>query len=115
MSREIKKPQQIREKDLKDYAGDVEIDVSFREEEEDAVSVSRDAAAEAVAVQAIQAAAEPGVRLISFHAWFQKVSAKNPRVKISYKEAIDAHCKAVGLESQATEEAYDAALKHFGL
>lgn len=118
MSREIKKPNQIRESDLKDYAGDVMIDVSERKEEEESkvkVSVPEVAAAEVVAVQAAQAVSDSDVKTLSFNAWFQKVSAKNPRIKLSYKEAIQAHCLAVGLELKSTEEAYDAALKHFGL
>lgn len=117
MARDIKKPAQVREKDLKEYAGDVVIDVTPRDEEAPAAEkpVPADVAAEKVAVVAAQAAAEPKARFMSFAAWFQKASAKNPRVKLSYKEAIEAHCKAVGLEAQATEEAFDAALKHFGL
>lgn len=119
MAREIKKPKVISEKDLKDYAGDVIIDVSEREDEPAAEvampkELAHDAAAEKVAVQAAVSATS-GVRLISFNAWFQKAMAKNPRVKLSYKEAIEAHCKAVGLEAQSTEEAFDAALSHFGL
>jgi hypothetical protein len=119
MAREIKKPAKIREQDLKDYAGDIVIEVSpakeVKVEKSTKSTVVHDAAAEQVAVQAAKAASNPGFRLISFNAWFQKASAKNPRVKLSYKEAIEAHCKAVGLELQATEEAYDAALLHFGL
>lgn len=119
MAREIKKPAQVLEKDLKEYDGDIVIDVSPRDPyapkaaKEDVIA--NDAAGELVSVAAAQAAAEPGVRLISFSAWFQKTSAKNAKVKLSYKEAIEAHCRAVGLPDQAPEEAFDAALSHFGL
>jgi len=122
MAREIKKPASIRESDTKEFAGDVVIDVSYREpevkEEQDEApqSVVINAAAERVAVAAAQAAATlPGVKMLSFNAWFQKVCARNPRVKLSYKEAIQAHCKAVGLDNESTEEAFDAALVNFGL
>jgi hypothetical protein len=117
MAREIKKPAKVREADLKDYAGDVVIDVTPGKEKPKAAqkSVPQDAVAEQIQVAEAQAAAQPDVRLVSFNAWFQKATAKNPRVKLSYKEAIEAHCKAVGLPSQATEEAFDAALSHFGL
>jgi len=116
MAREIKKPNVIKEKDLKDHVGDVVIEVSEGPAKEVPMpkSIAHDAAAEKVAVQAIASAAA-GVRLISFNAWFQKAAAKNQKVKLSYKEAIEAHCKAVGLDSQSTEEAFDAALSHFGL
>lgn len=119
MAREIKKPARIAEKDLKEYAGDIVIDVTPKDQrkpeapKEDAIA--KDAAGEQVAVAAAQAAAQPGVRLMTFNAWFQKVTAKNPRVKLSYREAVEAHCKAVGLPDQATEDAFDAALSHFGL
>jgi hypothetical protein len=116
MAREIKKPTKIIENELKEYAGDVVIDVTHvapKAKLEEAAPPS--VVAEAIAVQAAQAASDSNARFISFNAWFQKVSAKNPRIKLSYREAIEAHCKAVGLDVQATEEAYDAALKHFGL
>jgi len=115
MSREIKKPAKVRESDLKDYAGDVVIDVTAKlpEAEPLPVELPAEAAAEEAAVQAVYTA--PGAKVLSFAAWFQKALAKNPRIKLSYKEAIEAHCKAVGLSDQATEEAFDAALKHFGL
>lgn len=119
MAREIKKPTKIREADLKEYAGDIVIDVTPRDpkkpEEKKQDPIAADAAGEQVAVAAAQAATQPGVKLLTFNAWFQKVSAKNSRVKLSYREAVEAHCKAVGLPDQATEDAFDAALSHFGL
>ncbi len=122
MAREIKKPAFVREKDLKEYDGDVIIDVTPRSEKKEVEEksapvdvIAADAAGEQVAVAAAQAAAAPGVRLLTFNAWFQKVTAKNPKVKLSYKEAIEAHCRAVGLPDQAPADAFDAALSHFGL
>ena len=116
MAREIKKPKSVREKDLKDYAGDIVIDVTpGKAAEKPAKTVPQDAVAEQIQVAEAQATARDGVRLVSFNAWFQKVSTKNQRIKLSYREAIEAHCKAVGLAGQATEEAFNAALSHFGL
>lgn len=119
MAREIKKPERILESDLKEYAGDIVIDVTPKDElkkvEAPKETVVLDALAEQVAIVASQSSAVPGVKILSFSAWFQKVSAKNPRVKLSYREAVEAHCKAVGVGLQATEETFDAALSHFGL
>jgi hypothetical protein len=114
MAREIKKPAKIKERDLKEYAGDIVIDVTPGKKESQPV-VAASAKVEQIQVDEAQAAAQPGARLISFAAWFQKTIAKNPRLKMSYHEAVKAHCKAVGLGDQATEEAFDAALAHFGL
>jgi len=119
MAREIKKPERILESDLKEYAGDIVIDVTPKDELKEEAPVKEtivlDALAEKIAIVVSQSSAIPGVKILSFNAWFQKVSAKNPRVKLSYREAIEAHCKAVGVGLQATEETFDAALSHFGL
>lgn len=113
MARELKKPNIIMEKDLKEYDGPIEIDVSPRVEKKE-VAKTIELQVEVPVYAAIPQSA-PVIKLISFGAWFQKKSANNPKLKLSYKEAIEAHCKAIGIGPQATEEEYDAALSHFGL
>lgn len=115
MAREIKKPLSVNETDVKDYAGDIEIDVTPHDEDAAPQQSHVQVLVEQVEVAVAQAASAPSSQTLTFNAWFQKALARNPRVKLSYKEAIEAHCKAVGLESQATDEAYSAALSHFGL
>jgi hypothetical protein len=116
MARELKKPNVILEKDLKEYAGPIEIDVTVRKEEKKAEPKEEPKEEEVIipVAAAIPQAPSP-VKLISFGAWFQKRSANNPKLKLSYKEAIEAHCKSIGIGPQATEGEYDAALSHFGL
>jgi len=113
MAREIKKPQSILEADTKEYDGPIEIDVTPKVEE----------VVEAVVEEAVVLVIPPGAavpqasnsKLISFSTWFQKKSVNNPKLKLSYKEAIEAHCKCVGVQAQATEEEYNAVLAHFGI
>jgi len=110
MAKDLKKPTFIRELDIKEYAGDIVIT-----EEVSPVQAEKEAAIEKIEVAVAQASANPEMKMLSFNAWFQKANTKNPRVKMSYREAIEAHCKAVGLTGSSTEEAFDAALVHFGL
>lgn len=108
MTREYKKPKIIMESDLKDYAGPIVIEVSNKREE-----TKTEKKEELLAIPAQVQVAQ--VNTISFNAWFQKRSSKNPKLKLSYRESIEAHFKAIGLGSNATAEEYDAALSHFGL
>ena len=112
MAREIKKPTVILETDIKEYDGPIEIDVTPREE-----VVIEEVVEEKVLVIPPGAAVPQASnsKLVSFNTWFQKKSAKNPKLKLSYKEAIEAHCKCIGVQTQATEEEYNAVLAHFGI
>ena len=112
MSREIKKPEMIMEKDLKDDAGPIMIDVSPKGAEE---VVAQKKLEPLIPPNAAIPQVAPVSKLITFSTWFQKRSGHNPKLKLSYKEAIEAHCKAIGILSHATEEEFDAALAHFGL
>lgn len=117
MARDIRKPARIKETDVKDFAGEVVIYVRETEDEAKPVpTLQQESQTEVAAVHAVYVPVEvPAVKLISFNAWFQKAIKKNPRVKLSYKEAIEAHCKAVGIDGPGTEEGFEAALQHFGL
>jgi hypothetical protein len=117
MARELKKPSVIMEKDLKEYAGPIEIDVSPKQAQEKPIQEEVEENAEVIipAGAAIPQQSVPVVKLMTFGAWFQKRGTNNPKMKLSYKEAIEAHCKSIGIGPQATEEEYDAALSHFGL
>ncbi len=124
MAREIKKPTSISEADLKDFDGEVVIDISPKEEAASPEAIAPEvaptevepaAAAEVISVAAVKATTPLATPTLTFNAWFQKAIARNPKIKLSYKEAVEAHCKAIGLKSQATEEAFNAALSHFGL
>ena len=108
MARELKKPNVIMENELKEYAGPIVIEVSEKKEE---VKIEKKEELLAIPTQAISTP----VITISFNAWFQKKCSKNPKLKLSYRESIEAHFKAIGLGNNATAEEYDAALVHFGL
>ena len=116
MARDIKKPEVILESDLKEYAGPVEIDVTPREKVEEP---AKEEVVEAPKIEIPAGAAVPkpatATNIISYGAWFQKRSACNPKLKLSYKGAIEAHCKAMGVKLSATEEEFDSVLSHFGL
>jgi hypothetical protein len=110
MAREIKRPAVIKESELKEQAPAVET----------APTVEAPVPAEQAKIKAVEeaiavASAPQGPALISFGTWFQKLASKNPKIKTQYKEAILAHCKAVGIAEHATEGEFNAALKHFGL
>lgn len=125
MARNIKKPKVIREKDLKEDAGPVEIDLDAALKQKEDLQALEALKAEQkyqAVVKAMENAAASAAsssankpRVISFNTWFQKASSKNPKIKLSYKEAIESHCKAIGINQQATEEEFEAALVHFGL
>jgi len=113
MAREIRKPKVVLEADIKEYDGPIEIDVTPREEE-----VVEEEVEEKVELVIPPGAAIPQAsnsKLVSFNTWFQKKSSNNPKLKLSYKEAIEAHCKCIGVQAQATEEEYNAVLAHFGI
>lgn len=117
MARELKKPQMIKEGDLKEYAGDIVIDVTPRKEPQKKIipltriPVNMEAA---YAAAAKPNAATPNGQM-AFNVWFQKILSSNPKVKLSYKESLEAHCKAMGIGMKATETQYNTVLKHFGL
>lgn len=115
MARELKKPSVIMEKDLKEYAGPVEIDVSPKKSDPKPAQEAEEAREVVIPANAAVPQQQPAVKLMTFGAWFQKRGASNPKMKLSYKEAIEAHCRSIGIGPQATEEEYDAALSHFGL
>jgi hypothetical protein len=112
MAREIKKPTKVNESQLKEYAGDVIIEIPAANTEVKIKDVPAKVADEAASIPVTTV---NELKTLTFNAWFQKACAKNPRIKLSYREAIEAHCKAVGLLGPTSEEAYDAALQHFGL
>lgn len=116
MAREIKKPTMIKETDVKEFAGEIVIDVTPRKT--DPKPVLPLGAQRPVTLDTSRAAQPniaPDPNLMSFNVWFQKLSASNPKVKLSYKEALEAHCRSMGVAAMCTEEAFNAALKHFGL
>ena len=114
MARDIKKPEVILESDIKEYAGPIIIDVTPRDEP--VVDIEAEKKFEAIIPpNAAVPQVAPVTNLVTFSAWFQKRSANNPKLKLSYREAIEAHCKCVGINTYATEEEYDAALAHFGI
>lgn len=116
MARDIKKPEVVLEQDLKEYAGPIVIDVTPKKVPAENKDIEAERRFEAIIPPgaAIPQAA-PAVKLVTFSAWFQKRSANNPKLKLSYREAIEAHCKCIGVGSCATEEEFDAALSHFGV
>lgn len=117
MARELKKPKVVKEGDLKEYAGDVIIDVTPRKDPPKRISplVKAPFDLEAASANAAKPNTAPASNLMAFNVWFQKLMNAKPRMKLSYKEAIEAHCKAMGFGSKATEEQYNKALEHFGL
>lgn len=116
MARELTKPKMIKEGDLKEYAGDIIIDVTPRKDPPRPIAplVKEVDVAAALATAAKPNTAPPSNQ-VAFNVWFQKVMNAKPKLKLSYKEAIEAHCKAMGFGSKATEEQYNTALAHFGL
>lgn len=123
MARHIKKPKVIKEQELKEDAGPIEIELSEKEPVDlQALHALKAEQKYQAVVKAIQEAAAPSSqqdssrpRTVSFNAWFQKVCTKNQKIKLSYKEAIESHCRSIGISQSATEEEFDAALAHFGL
>lgn len=123
MARHIKKPKVIKEQDLKEDAGPIEIELSEKEPiDAEALRAAKAEQKYQAVVKAMEQAAASSVRqdaskprTVSFNAWFQKASTKNPKIKLSYKEAIESHCRSIGISQQASEEEFDAALAHFGL
>lgn len=117
MARDIKKPDVIFESDLKEYAGPIIIDVTPKEEPiEYAVDIEAERKFEAIIPpNAAVPQVAPATKLVTFSTWFQKRSANNPKLKLSYREAIEAHCRCIGINTHASEEEYDAALAHFGI
>jgi hypothetical protein len=111
MAREIKRPAVIKESELKEQVAPAEVSLPVAETPVPPEQVKIKAVEEAIAA----ASAPQGPALISFGTWFQKLASKNPKIKTQYKEAILAHCKAVGIAEHATEGEFNAALKHFGL
>jgi len=116
VARDIKKPEVVFESDLKEYDGPIVIDVTPKEEPVEAVYIEAERKFEAIIPpNAAVPQAAPVTKLVTFAVWFQKRSANNPKLKLSYREAIEAHCKCIGINTHATEEEYDAALAHFGI
>lgn len=117
MARELKKPNVIKESDLKEYAGPIEIDVTPKAviQVDEVVEEPKEEPKAKISSAAAIPNQPPAVPTISFGAWFQKRSARNPKLKISYREAIEAHFKSIGIKSPATEAEYNVALSHFGL
>lgn len=121
MARYIKKPKAIKEQDLKENAGPVEIVLDQKKEElnlEALRALKAQEKYEAVIKAMANAAAtkkSSNSKSMSFGTWFQKALTKNPKIKLSYKEAIESHCRSIGVAAQATEEEFEAALTHFGL
>lgn len=100
MAKEVKKPVSIKEADLKEWAGEIEIDLAAPKVEVEAPQ---------------QKLPEPAAIQLSFNAWFQKLCTRNPKVKLSYRESIETHFKTLGLSLNASEAEYNEALKHFGI
>lgn len=122
MARHIKKPKVIKEKDLKDNKGPVVIDLDAPRQALDVEALTAVKAEEKYekVIKAMEKAAASKqeastVKTVSFNVWFQKTIAKNPKIKLSYKEALEAHCKSIGISQVATEEEFEAALTHFGV
>lgn len=123
MARSIKKPKVIREEEIKDIDGPVEIEIK----EKDPVDLEAQELAKAekkyqnvlkameLATSSSSKESQNKPRTLTFNAWFQKACSLNPKIKLSYKEAVESHCRSIGIAHQATEEEFYAALAHFGL
>jgi len=107
----------MKEGDLKEYAGDIIIDVTPRKDppRKFLPLVKEPVDVEAVLATAAKPNAAAPAGQIAFNVWFQKLMNAKPSLKLSYKESIEAHCKAMGFGQRATEAQYNSALAHFGL
>ena len=117
MAKELKKPAMIKEGDLKEYAGDIVIDVTPRKEPVRPIAplVKKSVDISAMAERAAKPNPVVDPKLLTFNVWFQKAMLARPTLTVAYKEALEAHCKALGIATKATEEQYNGALVHFGL